>query len=183
MEVGWQGNAYHTTGCYNLRCPGFVQTSRSIVMGGAISHVSVFGDKQYEITVHVWKDQKQGNWWLSLGPENLIVGYWPGELFTNLEYTENVQWVGEIVDSHSFGTDRETEMGSGHFPAEGFGKACYFRNLEIVGSNNFQPVQSLKTNVDSKYYDVNYLDTDGKWGVHFFYGGPGFSYTHSSLGN
>lgn len=87
----------------------------------------------------------------------MIVRYWPGELFTNLEYTENVQWVGEIVDSHSFGRDRETEMGSGHFTAEGFGKACYFRNLEIVGSNNFQPVQSLKTNVDSKYYDVNYL--------------------------
>ncbi|CAG7902892.1 unnamed protein product [Brassica rapa] len=82
-----------------------------------------------------------------------------------------------------FGRDRETEMGSGHFPVEGFGKACYFRNLEIVGSNNFQPVQSLKTNVDSNYYDVNYLDTDDEWGVHFFYGRPGFSYTHSSLGN
>lgn len=48
-------DAYHTTGCYNLRCPGFVQTSRSIVLGGAISPVSVLGDRQYEFTVRVWK--------------------------------------------------------------------------------------------------------------------------------
>ncbi|XP_033130315.1 uncharacterized protein LOC103831388 isoform X2 [Brassica rapa] len=177
-----ESDAYQTTGCYNLRCPGFVQTSRSVVLGGAISPVSIFGSKQYEITVHVWKDQKQGNWWLSLGADNLIIGYWPSELFTNLDYANEVHWGGEVVDSHSFGRHTKTQMGSGRFPFEGFGKASYFRNLEIVDSNNFQPIQRLKTNAEKEYYDIKNLDIDEEWGTHFFYGGPGFStHTHSGV--
>lgn len=72
----------------------------------------------------------------------MIVGYWPGELFTNLEYAENVHWGGEIVDSHSFGRDTKTEMGSGHFPAEGFRKVnIIFGILKLwlaTNSNRFK---------------------------------------------
>ncbi|KAG5379715.1 hypothetical protein IGI04_027557 [Brassica rapa subsp. trilocularis] len=181
LFIYWTSDAYQTTGCYNLRCAGFVQTSRSIVLGGAIGPVSVFAGRQYEITIQVWKDQNHGNWWLSIGPDNSIVGYWPAELFPNLDYADEVHWGGEIVDSHKFDRHTKTQMGSGHFPFQGFGKASYFRNLEIVDSNNFQPIQRLKINANHKYYDVKNLDIDEEWGTHFFYGGPGFSDIYSGV--
>lgn len=50
-----QSDTYNATGCYNLQCPGFIQISGSIVLGGAISPVSAFEGNQYEITVSMWK--------------------------------------------------------------------------------------------------------------------------------
>ncbi|GMP42074.1 hypothetical protein CsSME_00011937 [Camellia sinensis var. sinensis] len=33
IEAGWQRDAYQHTGCYNLRCPGFIQTSNKMALG------------------------------------------------------------------------------------------------------------------------------------------------------
>ncbi|CAA0356751.1 unnamed protein product [Arabidopsis thaliana] len=117
------------TGCYNLWCPGFIQTSDTIVIGGSITPISAFEGNQFEITISIWKDRKSGNWWLSLGSNHSLVGYWPAAIFANLAYADDVQWGGEIVNSN----------------ISGFGKVSYIRNLEIVDNNNeFQPVQDIK---------------------------------------
>ncbi|XP_023639384.1 uncharacterized protein LOC111830904 [Capsella rubella] len=176
----WTGNAYKT-GCYNVRCPGFIQTSSSIVIGGPISSVSSLGGRQFEITIHVWKDRQYGNWWLSLGPNNELVGYWPAEIFTTLaDHAEVAQWGGEIVNSRPFDRHTMTQMGSGRFPDEGFGRSSYFRNLQTVDINNslqrVQDVKSITTNPES--YSVKDLYTE-EWKTHFFYGGPGFRPSHS----
>ncbi|EFH56267.1 hypothetical protein ARALYDRAFT_903665 [Arabidopsis lyrata subsp. lyrata] len=55
LFVYWTSDAYRTTGGYNLRKPGFIQTSSEIVLGGSISPVSSFGGSQFEITILVWK--------------------------------------------------------------------------------------------------------------------------------
>ncbi|CAA7055842.1 unnamed protein product [Microthlaspi erraticum] len=94
IEVGWQSDTYNATGCYNLQCSGFIQTSSSIVIGGTITPLSAVDGNQYEITVSVWRDQKHGNWWLSLGSDHTLVGYWPAELFASLSHAEEVQWRG-----------------------------------------------------------------------------------------
>ncbi|CAL9235474.1 unnamed protein product, partial [Arabidopsis halleri] len=158
----WTSNAYRT-GCYNVRCAGFVQTSSSIVVGGSISHVSSYGGSQFEIAIQVWKDREYGNWWLSLGSNNVLVGYWPAEIFTTLaDHASVVQWGGEVVNWQRFGRHTTTQMGSGHFPEEGFGKSSYFRNLETVDINNsLQPVQELERMVTNpEYYNVKDLYTE-----------------------
>ncbi|KAL1207388.1 Protein neprosin [Cardamine amara subsp. amara] len=182
IEVGWQSDAYAITGGYNLQEPGFIQTSSEVVLGGTISPISSFGGSQFEISILVWKDPKSGNWWLSLGSDHSLVGYWPRELFTTLaDHATKINWGGEIVDSHSFGQHTKTQMGSGRFSEEGFGKASYFRNIERVDdTNTFQPDQELVIEEEGTYYDTKILHTD-EWGTHIFYGGPGFGYTHSGV--
>jgi len=50
-----QADAYKQTGYYNLRCPGFVQTSKTFVLGGALSPVSTYNGRQLAITLLIYK--------------------------------------------------------------------------------------------------------------------------------
>ncbi|XP_038698957.1 uncharacterized protein LOC119996409 isoform X2 [Tripterygium wilfordii] len=118
----WTSDSYQATGCYNLLCAGFVQTNSRIAIGAAISPVSSYNGNQYDITVLIWKDPKLGNWWMGFG-DNTLVGYWPTELFTHLaDSATMVEWGGEIVNSRANGRHTSTQMGSGQFAGEGFGK-------------------------------------------------------------
>ncbi|EFJ28855.1 hypothetical protein SELMODRAFT_92572, partial [Selaginella moellendorffii] len=37
IEAGWQADGYNKTGCCNLKCPGFVQVSNTIVLEGVLA--------------------------------------------------------------------------------------------------------------------------------------------------
>lgn len=50
-----QSDAYQATGCYNLLCSGFVQTTSKIAIGASISPLSSYNAKQYDITILIWK--------------------------------------------------------------------------------------------------------------------------------
>ncbi|XP_038878456.1 uncharacterized protein LOC120070684 isoform X2 [Benincasa hispida] len=170
----WTSDAYQATGCYNLLCAGFVQTNNKIAIGAAISPISSFSGSQYDITILIWKDPKLGNWWMGFG-DNTLVGYWPAELFTHLaDHATMVEWGGEVVNSRANGQHTSTQMGSGHFPDDGFGKASYFRNLEIVDSDNslsaVQDISIIAENTNCYNIMSSYND---QWGTHFYYGGPG----------
>ncbi|XP_075496248.1 protein neprosin-like isoform X2 [Primulina tabacum] len=170
----WTSDAYQATGCYNLLCSGFVQTNSRIAIGAAISPVSSMGGNQYDITILIWKDPKLGNWWMRFG-DNTLVGYWPNELFTHLaDRATMVEWGGEIVNSGTNDEHTTTQMGSGQFAQDGFGKASYFRNLEIVDSDNSlttaQDISVLAEN--SNCYNI-LSSHNSEWGTHFYYGGPG----------
>ncbi|CAH8385409.1 unnamed protein product [Eruca vesicaria subsp. sativa] len=108
-------------------------------------------------------DRKSGNWWLSLGSNHLLVGYWPSEIFANLTYTDEVHWGGEVVDSPRFGRQTMICMGSGHFPVEGFGKASYSRSLGIIDKNNIlQPAQDVELKATTpEFYNIKNLSRDG----------------------
>ncbi|KZV44528.1 hypothetical protein F511_24945 [Dorcoceras hygrometricum] len=170
----WTSDSYQATGCYNLLCSGFVQTNSRIAIGAAISPVSSMGGGQYDITILIWKDPKLGNWWMRFG-DNTLVGYWPNELFTHLaDRATMVEWGGEIVNSGTNDEHTTTQMGSGRFAEDGFSKASYFRNLEIVDSDNSlssaKDISVLAENSDC-YNIVSSQNTE--WGTHFYYGGPG----------
>ncbi|KAK9292916.1 hypothetical protein L1049_021224 [Liquidambar formosana] len=170
----WTSDSYQATGCYNLLCSGFVQTNSRIAIGAAISPVSSVSGSQYDITILLWKDPKLGNWWLGFG-DNTLVGYWPAALFTHLsDHATMVEWGGEVVNSRANGGHTSTQMGSGHFAEDGFGKASYFRNLEIVDSDNSlssaQGISILAENANC--YDIK-SSYNNEWGTHFYYGGPG----------
>ncbi|VFQ76435.1 unnamed protein product [Cuscuta campestris] len=170
----WTSDAYQATGCYNLLCSGFIQINSNIAMGATISPLSNYRGSQYDISILVWKDPKLGHWWMQFG-NNYILGYWPAYLFSNLQDSASmVEWGGEVVNSESDGMHTTTQMGSGHFPGEGFRKASYFRNIQVVdGSNNLRAPQDLGVfTEDDNCYNVE-LGKNDDWGRYFFYGGPG----------
>ncbi|KAJ8770176.1 hypothetical protein K2173_011511 [Erythroxylum novogranatense] len=172
----WTSDSYQATGCYNLLCSGFVQTNSRIAIGAAISPVSSYSGKQYDITLLVWKDPKLGNWWMGFG-DNTLVGYWPAELFTHLaDHATMVEWGGEVVNSRANGRHTSTQMGSGHFAEDGFGRASYFRNLEMVDSDNsLSSVLGISTLAENtNCYNIK-SSYNNEWGTHFYYGGPGNS--------
>ncbi|XP_023546698.1 uncharacterized protein LOC111805725 [Cucurbita pepo subsp. pepo] len=170
----WTSDAYQATGCYNLLCSGFVQTNNKIAIGAAISPTSSFDGGQFDISLLVWKDPKHGNWWLEFG-SGVLVGYWPSFLFTHLQdHATMVQFGGEVVNSSPSGFHTTTEMGSGHFAGEGFGKASYFRNLQVVDwDNSLVPLSNLVVLADHpNCYDIQ-GGINTVWGNYFYYGGPG----------
>ncbi|KAG6532012.1 hypothetical protein ZIOFF_005850 [Zingiber officinale] len=140
----WTSDAYQATGCYNLLCSGFIQ------------------------------DPKEGHWWMQFG-RDYVLGYWPSFLFSYLaDSASMIQWGGEAVNSEPDGVHTSAEMGSGHFAEEGYSKASYFRNIQIVdGSNNLRaPTRIGSFTEQSNCYDVQ-NGNNGEWGQHFYYGGPG----------
>eukprot|EP00268_Persea_americana_P034224 TRINITY_DN3386_c1_g1_i1.p1 TRINITY_DN3386_c1_g1~~TRINITY_DN3386_c1_g1_i1.p1 ORF type:complete len:417 (+),score=80.08 TRINITY_DN3386_c1_g1_i1:183-1433(+) len=170
----WTSDAYQATGCYNLLCSGFIQVSSEIAMGASISPVSGYRGSQYDISILVWKDPKEGNWWMQFG-NDFVLGYWPSFLFSYLaDSASMIEWGGEVVNSQPDGVHTSTEMGSGHFPEEGFGKASYFRNVQTVdGSNNLRAPKGIGSFTEqSNCYDVQ-NGNNGDWGSYFYYGGPG----------
>ncbi|XP_010533464.1 PREDICTED: uncharacterized protein LOC104809249 [Tarenaya hassleriana] len=171
----WTTDAYQATGCYNLLCSGFVQTNNKIAIGAAISPRSSYNGRQFDIGLMIWKDPKHGHWWLELG-NGLLVGYWPAFLFSHLRsHASMVQFGGEIVNSRSSGgAHTATQMGSGRFADEGFAKAAYFRNLQVVDwDNNLLPLNNLHVLADhSACYDIR-QGKSNVWGTYFYYGGPG----------
>ncbi|GER56024.1 hypothetical protein STAS_33729 [Striga asiatica] len=170
----WTSDAYQTTGCYNLLCSGFIQTNNRIAIGAAISPTSSYNGGQFDISLLIWKDPKHGNWWLEFG-NGVLVGYWPSILFTHLKQRASmVQFGGETVNSGNSGSHTSTQMGSGHFAEEGFGKASYFRNLQVVDwDNNLIPISNLHVLADHpNCYDVR-GGINRVWGNYFYYGGPG----------
>lgn len=172
--ISMQSDAYEATGCYNLLCSGFVQTNNRIAMGAAISPVSSTNGEQFEVTILIWKDPKLGNWWMGFG-DNTVVGYWPAELFSHLtNHATMVEWGGEVVNMRPNGFHTSTHMGSGRFAEHGFGKASYFRNLEVVDSDNTlslaESISTMAENADC-YNIKSSINSD--WDIHFYYGGPG----------
>ncbi|CAI8583406.1 unnamed protein product [Vicia faba] len=175
--IYWTGDDYKSTGCYNLMCPGFVQTNKKYVIGGTISTISTYKGKQYSMPLKILKDNKTGNWWLGYGygSENLI-GYWPSKLFTHLKHAANeVNFGGEIVNFKTTGSHTSTVMGSGNFPEEGFGKAAYIKNMQVIDDDyNLIPLKNPRHIVSNFYcYRTVQGDTNPKWGYHIYFGGHG----------
>jgi hypothetical protein len=112
---------------------------------------------------------------MQFGNQGTVLGYWPSFLFSYLaDSATMIEWGGEVVNSEPDGQHTSTQMGSGHFPEEGFGKASYFRNIQVVdSSNNLKAPKGLGTYTEHpNCYDVQ-TGSNGDWGHFFYYGGPG----------
>ncbi|KAL4597136.1 hypothetical protein ACB092_12G214200 [Castanea dentata] len=169
----WTTDSYKSTGCYNLLCPGFVQVDHRIALGARLSKYSVYGGQQYELDFHVWKDDKDGNWWLQLGGlGDYQLGYWPSSLFTILsDSASEIQWGGEVVNTEQNGEHTTTQMGSGHFADEDFGKASYFKHLKVIDGTKALRDPNDPVTIMSAPYCYNLINS----GSFFFFGGPGRS--------
>ena len=174
-------------GCYNLSCIGFVQTNSSVIIGGAISPVSTIGGNQDDVQISYYRDvTKTGNWWLQF--QGQWVGYYPDSLYNSqglasfASQNGGSTYGGEIVNSGTGGLHTTTQMGSGHFPSEGWQHAAYIRKLQYVDLNNnlhdsvgLTPM-TIDTNGNdtSMYYKLSLLSSgDLDWGQYLYFGGPG----------
>ena len=119
----------------------------------------------------VEQDPKTGDWWLQFG--NLSpLGYWPSSLFHDLSDSASlIEWGGQVANRQVGGGQYpSTMMGSGHVPEQGFGKASYFKNIQIVDQFNDlrAPPQGTKTiTTNPSCYHVRYANN------YIYYGGPG----------
>ncbi|XP_030460820.2 uncharacterized protein LOC115681117 [Syzygium oleosum] len=168
----WTGNGYRGSGCYDVDCEGFVHINRQFALGAVIRPVSVYGGDQYDVPIRITRVLDTGSWWLHVA--NIAVAYWPPELFSYLKGpATRIDWGGEIVDMQQRGSHTSTQMGSGHFPYEGLGHASYFSNLKFIDEGLIErdPENLLKIVHRSECYDLML----NKFGVDFYYGGPGFS--------
>ena len=194
VELGWQvypyfyGN-YHAnlfifftpdnyqTGCYNLDCAGFVQTDPSVVIGGGFPNYSSIDGTQYHVTLGFLRDDGGSNhWWLRY--DDTWVGYYPNGIFDNqgiAQYSDNINLGGELVDSFYGGNHTETEMGSGLFPHEGYGRAAFIKKIQYVDmSDNLVDASYLYPYATvPSCWNISQVDysSDVNWSTNFYFGG------------
>ncbi|XP_058224843.1 protein neprosin-like isoform X2 [Rhododendron vialii] len=168
----------NTTGCFDLTCPGFVQTSNKVALGAAIYPISTSGGLPYQITVYIYKDTNTSNWWVQYNGVN--IGYWPPDLFGALRYhAESVEWGGEVYSS-KIGTPPHTAtaMGNGQFPNwddYGCRSGCVKRMRVRENSLDLRFPEFVNAYADEyRCYDVFYIE-DYVEDPEFYYGGPGKS--------
>ena len=172
------GNYQNGTGCYNLTCSAFVQTDSGVVIGGGFTAYSTPGGTQYELALAFYRDPSAPHhWWLKYG--NTWVGYFPNSLFNAqgiANYSDHIDFGGEIVDTFNGGLHTTTDMGSGRFPSEGSGAAAYTRRIQYFDTSGYAwDAGSLNRSVtDASYYDLALgSSSEPLWARYFFFGGPG----------
>uniref|UniRef100_A0A0D9YZM0 Uncharacterized protein n=1 Tax=Oryza glumipatula TaxID=40148 RepID=A0A0D9YZM0_9ORYZ len=163
-------------GCADHNCPGFVQVSRNVGLGGRIHPISIYNGPQYVINVLIFKDPKTENWWLAYGSNNTPIGYWPSSQFSYLKAKGDYAFWGGYVQGPIAASD-PPQMGSGHFASEGFGKTTFIRNIQVIEDKNNKLVTPNIRDSDPFSSDPKLYSYDGYGlndnGMHVYYGGPG----------
>ena len=169
LFIYWtRANYADGSGCYNLDCGAFIQTSSTVAIPGTLTP-SQFGGNQYEVNLGFYLNG--GAWWLYF--QGQPVGYYPISIFQNgalSRRAESVDFGGETVGEGSF-----PSMGSGRFPSEGFGRAAYQRNvLFYPQSGGAQEATLIPYEPSPACYRIIAANHSGTtWGTYFYYGGPG----------
>ncbi|KAF8380249.1 hypothetical protein HHK36_027732 [Tetracentron sinense] len=107
---------------------------------------------------------------------NNVMGYWPKSLFNSLSgLASQIVWGGD-----TYGPIDEVmkpEMGSGHFPNEGYRGAAFFQQIQVIKSEEFEDPD--ESTMEIILDETNCYNITGKTdrladpGYHFFFGGPG----------
>ncbi|KAJ6743489.1 CARBOXYL-TERMINAL PEPTIDASE [Salix viminalis] len=175
LFVYWTADASKKTGCFDLTCPGFVQTSSEIALGAAIYPLSVPSGLPYQITLFIFKDPNTGNWWVQYG-EKTNLGYWPPDLFASLRgNAETAQWGGEVYSSKlERPPHTRTAMGNGQFPDYISGDSGCIKRMRVrENSLVLKFPEWVSTYLDEyRCYNAEYIG-DYIEDPEFYYGGPG----------
>ncbi|KAL3013328.1 hypothetical protein AAZX31_06G046600 [Glycine max] len=174
--VYWTRDSYRSIGCFDLTCPGFVQTGQ-VALGASIGPISSIMGPQYELNVGLFLEPDSGNWYLKI-KNNVPVGYWPAEILGSLTHSAIlVEWGGQVSSTNIKNHESPhtgTEMGSGHAASGRFQNACFMRNVRIKDySLQLKYPEHAYAMAEEPYCysslnDVHY----GKEPV-FYFGGPG----------
>ncbi len=176
LFIYWTSDGYNQVGCYNLDCPGFVQTSNRVYLGRGFNAYSSVGGPQFVVNLRAF--HYQGNWWLYLGggAASNAFGYYPDSVYHGTPMTvaaNEIDYGGEVV-----GTTIWPPMGSGVFAAAGFGSAAFDKNISYYPNTSYFYAASLTASVPSPrcYRDITTNNSGiANWTTYFFFGGPGGS--------
>ncbi|KAJ9679434.1 hypothetical protein PVL29_021383 [Vitis rotundifolia] len=174
----WTADYFETTGCMNTYCPGFVQVNSKIPLSSNFDQVSTVNGTQYDYPISIVQDQSTLDWWLIAGPNITAIGYWPRDLFPFLNTIAiHVEWGGYLQKADPTSTTAP-QMGSGLFPEQGYGKAAYFKQIQIVqGEGGFVDPTADSVNLISDRPQCYKVGPSAELlfytGYHFYYGGPG----------
>lgn len=174
LFIYWTADDYNHTGCYNLDCAAFVQTSSNWYLGGPWSVSSSRGGQQYEFQLQ-WK-LSGGNWWLYLQGSGAVeaIGYYPGKIYKRGQLTRFAQVIdygGETV-----GTTSWPPMGGGGFASLGYQQAAYQRNVFYIDAGQSSRWSNLRASSPSPscYTAIFARASSGNpWGSYLYFGGPG----------
>ncbi|TKY56070.1 hypothetical protein E2542_SST20504 [Spatholobus suberectus] len=173
LYSAWTSDNFKKTGCFNIRCPGFVQTSKVHYLGARVRNTSIYGGIMFDLAVSISQDPVTKNWWLNM--QNTNIGYFPAALFSNMASADRVGWGGRTRTPPN---TLSPPMGSGHFPDNNFVHACYFEFVSFKNASrqNCGP-EKYQTQVftDKSYcFGVEYYGNQGvKVGYSLQFGGPG----------
>lgn len=167
VEVGWEEqppagwgskpiifvystqDGYNQTGCHNLDCADFVQTSATNILGAMPpSGFSVAGGKQTTLAVEFQRNT-DGNWWVRIDGE--WIGYYKANLYAGdlarASATTSFSAGGETSTGDHLPS---TAMGSGQFANAGYRKAAFQANhfYRDAGLNTYA-VQRLNVGIDN----------------------------------
>ncbi|XP_074274235.1 protein neprosin-like [Silene latifolia] len=178
----WTRDGSQKTGCFDLICSGFVQTTTKVALGAAFASISSPGGAQCVFTAQITRDSNTGNWWLVLG-DSLPVGYWPASLFTHVlgQGATMLQWGGEVYSTNVRKIPHTTTaMGSGEFLNTNRGYSCFIDHLRVLiepkGEWQYPNPHYVGTYVDEKNCYGASLDVPGfMTEPTLFFGGPGRS--------
>ncbi|CAJ2676129.1 unnamed protein product [Trifolium pratense] len=174
----WTTDGYKKTGCFNIRCSGFVQVNHNKGLGSPVSPLNSIGStEKFSTFIKIKQDQSTGHWWLIIQLESIYVGYWPKELFTHLSTGASLIKFGG--QTYTPPNKDSPPMGSGRLPKEKFRNSAFMQNLEIIDSE-YNEVgvadRDMKpyTDTNSECYDLAYNGYQGPvYKQAFLYGGPG----------
>ncbi|KAG4930735.1 hypothetical protein JHK84_047719 [Glycine max] len=171
----WTSDNFKRTGCYNIRCSGFVQISKGNYLGAHVNNYSTYGGTMLEFVISITQDRVTKNWWLNMGNTN--IGYFPAALFSNMTSADQVGWGGRTRTPPN---TPSPPMGSGHFPDPTFHHACYFRLVsfqnESIGNYGIGPYEAQTFSDRSNCFRVQYFGYYAEEvGYSLQFGGPGGS--------
>jgi hypothetical protein len=199
LFIYWTDNGYNApgvsgnAGCYNLNCTGFVQTDKSVTLGGAYTSTSSSGATQWWAEVTWAKASATGSWWFFY--QGKPIGYIPASKYTHGLQTQAdlVQFGGEVNSPNNppGGTHTTTQMGSGKFSSAGCAEAAFQSHVQYVNTSyntvDVTPTGNIEDTVTSCYdYSTGYENSSTCYigvqsafqnGYFQFFGGPGYSST------
>jgi hypothetical protein len=169
----WTADGYNKTGCYNLTCSAFVQTSSTFAPGMAVGPISVSGGPQYTMELAYWLTG--GRWWLYYNGTSgsNAIGYYPVTLYQGgplASKATEIDYGGETVGTTSF-----PPMGSGAFANQGWQKAAYQRTIGYWPPTGGAMINASLTPVQGwpSCYTAEVVMYGAPWYETLWYGGPG----------
>uniref|UniRef100_J3NDD4 Neprosin PEP catalytic domain-containing protein n=1 Tax=Oryza brachyantha TaxID=4533 RepID=J3NDD4_ORYBR len=134
IMIGWQRDSTRTTGCYDMKCPGFELTPGSpLAPGDVIRPVSDVNGARQKITIKVFRDKPTGNWWKHYGFNRASAAtgcYYPASLFTTLtEKATNILFGGSALAVDGVPSPA---MGSGSLPSIMSDRAASMEGISLI---------------------------------------------------
>ena len=164
--------------CFNLLCPGFIQTNNKIALGTSFisGGSSITYDGVPYVTMSIHRVSGQRPWWVSVN--DTVIGYFPHTLFPTFFPESFVNQLGGIVhNSRPGGVHTDTVMGNGRLPSSGNSAVVKAYSAIAADGKDKKDKPSLFGVTAPRCYNAAVLgENQDVSGYDIAYGGPGGSH-------